>query len=172
VSGKSARGTPATEALTSAGITFALHSYTHHDDSRDFGAEAARELGVSDLRIFKTLVVDVGSGRPSLAVGIVPVATQLDLKAFAAVVGAKKAAMAKPADASRSSGYVVGGISPIAQKTQLPAVLDETAQLFDTIFVSAGKRGLQVELTPADLAAITHAHWGDIAKEFLKRACD
>lgn len=151
-------------ALTTAGIAYTLHPYTHHDDSHDFGAEAARELGVDELRIFKTLVVDVGAGRPSLAVGIVPVAGQLDLKAFAAAVGARKAAMAKPADAARSSGYVVGGISPIAQKTPLPTVLDETAQLFDTVYVSAGRRGLQVELAPSDLLAITHARWGDIAR--------
>lgn len=164
MSGKHSGGTPATDALTAAGIAFTLHTYTHHEDSRDFGAEAARELGVDELRIFKTLVVDVGTGRPPLAVGIVPVAGQLDLKAFAAAVGAKKAAMAKPAEASRSSGYVVGGISPIAQKTPLPTVLDETAQLFDTILVSAGKRGLQVELAPADLLAITGASWGDIAR--------
>lgn len=161
---KPAGGTPATDALTTAGIAFTLHSYTHHDDSRDFGAEAARELGVDELRIFKTLVVDVGFGRPPLAVGVVPVAGQLDLKAFATAVGAKKAAMANPAEASRSSGYVVGGISPIAQKTPLPTVVDETAQLFDTIFVSAGKRGLQVELAPDDLLAITGATWGDIAR--------
>lgn len=157
-------GTPATDALTAAGIAFTLHGYTHHDDSRDFGAEAARELGVDELRIFKTLVVDTGAGRPPLVVGVVPVAGQLDLKAIAAAVGAKKAVMAKPAEASRSSGYVVGGISPIGQKTPLPTVLDETAQLFDTIFVSAGKRGLQVELAPADLLTITGASWGDIAR--------
>lgn len=155
-------GTPATDALAAAGITFTTHAYTHHDDSR--GAEAARELDVDELRIFKTLVVDVGTGRPPLAVGIVPVAGQLDLKAFAAAVGAKRATMARPAEASRSSGYVVGGISPIAQRTPLPTVLDETAQLFDTILVSAGKRGLQVELAPADLLAITGATWADIAR--------
>lgn len=161
---KNSGGTPATDALSAAGIAFTLHSYTHHDDSRDFGAEAARELGIDELRIFKTLVVDVGTGRPPLAVGIVPVAGQLDLKAFANAVGAKKAAMAKPAEAARSSGYVVGGISPIGQKTPLPTVIDETAQLFDTIYVSAGKRGLQVELSPADLLTITDAAWGDIAR--------
>ncbi|MFT4296273.1 MAG: Cys-tRNA(Pro) deacylase [Micropruina sp.] len=164
MAGKNAGGTPATEALSAAGIGFTLHPYTHHDDSRDFGPEAARELGVDELQIFKTLVVDIGTGRPPLAVGVVPVATQLDLKAFAAAVGAKRATMAKPADASRSSGYVVGGISPIAQRTLLPTVLDESAQLFDTVFVSAGKRGLQVELAPNDLLAITGARWGDIAR--------
>ena len=164
VSGRLPGGTPATDAMTAAGISFSLHPYTHHDDSRDFGAEAARELGVDEPRIFKTLVIDVGTGRPPLAVGVVPVATQLDLKAFAASLGAKKAVLAKPAEATRSSGYVVGGISPIAQKTLLPTVLDETAQLFDTILVSAGKRGLQVELAPSDLAALTRATWADIAR--------
>lgn len=164
VSGRQSGGTPATEALTAAGIAFTLHPYSHHDDSRDYGAEAARELGVDELQIFKTLVVEVAGARPPLAVGIVPVAAQLDLKAFATAVGAKRATMAKPADAARSSGYVVGGISPIAQKVALPTVLDETAQLFDTIFVSAGRRGLQVELEPADLLAITAAAWGDIAR--------
>jgi len=164
VSGKHSGGTPATEALSAAEVTFTLHPYTHHDDSHDFGAEAARELGVDELRIFKTLVVDIGVGRPPLAVGIVPVAGQLDLRAFAAALDAKKAVMAKPEEAARTSGYVVGGISPIGQKTPLPTVLDETAQLFDTIFVSAGKRGLQVELSPTDLLAITGARWGDIAR--------
>ncbi|MCW3157774.1 Cys-tRNA(Pro) deacylase [Micropruina sonneratiae] len=161
---KHAGGTPATEALDAAGIAFTLHPYTHHDDTRDFGAEAARELGVDELRIFKTLVVDVGHGRQELAVGVVPVAGQLDLKAFAAALGAKRAAMAKPTDAARSSGYVIGGISPIAQRTPLPTVVDETAQLFDTIYVSAGKRGLQAELSPADLVAVTGGTWADIAR--------
>ncbi len=164
MAGRPSGGTPASEALVAAGISFTLHAYTHHDGSRDFGVEAARELGVDELRIFKTLVVDVGAGRPSLAVGIVPVATQLDLKAFAAAVGAKRAVLAPASDAARSSGYVVGGISPIAQKAALPTVLDEAAQLFDTIFVSAGKRGLQVELSPEDLLAITGARWGDVAR--------
>ena len=107
--------------------------------------------------------VPVQMRTPAGGAGPVPVAAQLDLMAFAVAVGAKRAVMAKPTDASRSSGYVVGGISPIAQRTALPTVLDETAQLFETIYVSAGKRGLQVELSPADLRAITGAGWGDIA---------
>lgn len=164
MSGRNAVGTPAVEALTAAGVAFTLHPYTHRDDSRDYGAEAARELGVDELRIFKTLVVDIGVGRPPLAVGVVPVAGRLDLKAFAAILDAKKAVMATPAEAARSSGYVTGGISPIGQKTPLPTVLDETAQLFDTVFVSAGRRGLQVELSPADLLALTRATWADIAR--------
>lgn len=164
VAGKHQGGTPATDALTAAGIAFTLRPYTHHEGSRDFGAEAARELGVDEHRIFKTLVVDIGTGRPPLAVAVVPVASRLDLKTFAASLGAKKAALAKTAEASRSSGYVVGGISPIAQRTPLPTILDETAQLFDTILVSAGRRGLQVELTAGDLLTITGAAWGDIAR--------
>lgn len=157
-------GTPATEVLAAAGVVHSLHPYTHQDDSRDFGAEAARELGVDELQIFKTLIVDVGTGRPPLAVGMVPVATSLDLKAFGAVFGVKKVAMARPADAARSSGYVVGGISPIGQRTALPTLLDESAQLFDTIFVSAGRRGLQVQLAPADLLRVTAGRWADIAR--------
>lgn len=161
---KASGGTPATEALTAAGVTFTLHPYTHHDDVRGFGDEAARELGVDPLRIFKTLVVDIGTTRPQLAVGIVPVATQLDLKAFAGCLGQKRAALAAPADAARSSGYVVGGISPIGQRTPLPTVLDETAILWDTILVSAGRRGLQVEVAADDLLAVTGGILGDIAR--------
>ena len=157
-------GTPATEALTAAGVRFDLHPYTHRDDARDYGAEAARELGVDPLRIFKTLVVDVGTDRPQFVVGMVPVAAQLDLKAIGGLFGAKRAVMAAPAAAARSSGYVVGGISPIGHRIPLPTVLDETAGLWDTILVSAGRRGLQVELAPDDLLRITGGQWGDIAR--------
>lgn len=161
---KSEGGTPAIDVLVAAGVKHDLHPYTHHDDNRNFGDEAARELGVDPLRIFKTLVVDAGSGRPDLAVAIVPVASQLDLKAMAEALGVKKVALAKPDVAARSSGYVVGGISPIAQKTALPTLIDESAWLFDTILVSAGRRGLQVELAPDDLLRITDARSADIAR--------
>jgi Cys-tRNA(Pro)/Cys-tRNA(Cys) deacylase len=164
VASRTTGGTPATEALHTAGITFTLHPYTHHEDSRDFGAEAARELGVDPLRIFKTLVVEVTAERPELAVAVVPVATQLDLKAFAACLEAKRAGLANPAQAARSSGYVVGGISPIGQKTPLVTVVDETAQLWDTILVSAGRRGLQVALAPGDLLRVTGGRYADIAR--------
>lgn len=146
--------TPATTVLVGAGITFTLHPYEHHDDNRNFGEEAAAAIGVEPTRVFKTLVADVGG---QLVVAVIPVATQLDLKALAAAFDAKKAAMADPQVAARSSGYVVGGISPIGQRTPLPTVLDTSADDFETIFVSAGKRGLQVELAPADLQAITRA---------------
>ncbi len=147
-------GTPAAKALLAAGVDFTLHPYDHHEGGANFGEEAAHSLGVDPERIFKTLIADVGG---ELVVGIVPVAGHLDLKALAAAVGAKKASMADPAVAARSSGYVVGGISPIGQRTRLRTILDASADDFDTIFVSAGKRGLQVELAPADLRLVTGA---------------
>lgn len=158
-----AGGTPATDALAYAGVAFTLHPYDHDPEAKGYGDEAAAALGVDPLRIFKTLVVDVGATKPGLAVAVVPVAGQLSLKHFAAAVGAKKAAMADKSLVARSTGYVLGGISPIGQKNPLPTVIDETAQLWDTIYVSAGKRGLQVELAPADLADVTSATFADIA---------
>ena len=156
--------TPATRALDTAGIGYTLHPYEHDPTNRHFGEEAAAALGVDPLRIFKTLVVETGAGRPPLAVAVVPVAAQLDLKAMATALGVKKVDLADPAAATRSSGYLVGGISPIGQKTALPTVIDETADLFDTIYLSAGRRGLQIELAPADLARVTGAQVADIAR--------
>lgn len=153
VKGK-AGGTPATAALTAAGVGFTLHPYQHDPQTSAFGDEAATALGVDRLRIFKTLVVDAG---PELVVAVVPVARQLDLKALAVTVGAKKVALADPAAAARSSGYVVGGISPIGQRTRLRTVLDDSVAVFATVLVSAGRRGLQVELAPADLLRVTGA---------------
>jgi Cys-tRNA(Pro)/Cys-tRNA(Cys) deacylase len=127
----------------------------------DFGREAAEALGVEPDRVFKTLLAEV-DGR--LVVGIVPVTGKLDLKALAAVVGGKKAVMADPAVAERKTGYLVGGISPIGQKTAHPTVLDETAELWDTVFVSGGRRGLDLELAPADLRRATDAQLADIAR--------
>lgn len=157
---QSAGGTPATVALTRAKITYTLHPYEHHDDTTAFGDEAAAALGVDGARMFKTLVADAGG---DLVVAVVPVAHQLDLKALAAAVGVKKAVMADPAVAARSSGYVLGGISPIGQRTRLRTVLDASASAFPTIFVSAGKRGLSIELAPADLVAVTGAILAPIA---------
>ncbi len=156
---RSPGGTPATVALTKAGIDFTLHPYEHHDEATGFGDEAAEALGVPKTRIFKTLVADVGG---ELVVAVVPVAQRLDLKALASAVGSKKAAMADPAAAARSSGYVVGGISAIGQRTPLRTVIDQSATDFETIMVSAGKRGLQVELAPADLARVTSGKFAAI----------
>jgi Cys-tRNA(Pro)/Cys-tRNA(Cys) deacylase len=159
-----AGGTPATEALVNAGVKFVLHPYDHDPGSTAYGDEAALALGVDPMRIFKTLVIDIGAPRPELAVAVLPVGTQLDLKRFAAALGAKKASMADKDQVARSTGYVLGGVSPVAQKVALPTLIDETAQLWDTILVSAGKRGLQVELSPIDLADVVSASFADIAR--------
>lgn len=155
-------GTPATVALTAAGIEFTAHGYEHDPANTNFGLEAASALGLEPERVFKTLLADVDG---SLVVGIVPVTGKLDLKALAAAVGGKKAEMADPKLAERRTGYVVGGISPIGQKIAHPTVLDETAELFDTIFVSGGRRGLDLELTPADLVRATGAVIAAIARD-------
>ncbi|HEV7812400.1 MAG TPA: Cys-tRNA(Pro) deacylase [Leifsonia sp.] len=155
-------GTPATVALTDAGIPFAVHAYRHDPAAASFGIEAAQALGVEPERVFKTLLADTDAG---IVVGVVPVTGMLDLKALAAAVGAKRAAMADPAVAERRTGYVVGGISPIGQKTAHPTVVDETAQLFDTVYVSGGKRGLDIELSPADLVRATEGAFAPIAKD-------
>lgn len=155
--------TPAIVALTRAGVAFALHPYAHADGERHFGDEATAALGLDPARVFKTLVGDLGGVRGSLGVAVVPVAQQLDLKAFALALGAKKAALADPAAAQRSSGYVLGGISPLGQRTALPTVVDASALSFSTVFVSGGRRGLQVELSPTDLVAVTAAQVAPIA---------
>jgi len=157
-----AAGTPATVALSAEGIPFVVRPYHHDPGAPSYGLEAAEALGVEADRVFKTLLADTDVG---IVVGIVPVTGMLDLKALAAAVGAKRATMADPAVAERRTGYVVGGISPIGQKTAHPTVLDETAQLFDTVFVSGGKRGLDIELTPHDLRRATDAVFAPIAKE-------
>ena len=148
------QGTPATAALAAAGVPFVLHPYTHDPSAASYGSEAAEALGIDPSRVFKTLMVEV-EGR--LAVGIVPVSGTLDLKAFAAALGAKKAAMADPAAAQRRTGYVLGGISPLGQRLPSPTVLDSSAVGLQTLLVSGGKRGLDIELAPADLIRLTQA---------------
>ncbi|MFH9721606.1 Cys-tRNA(Pro) deacylase [Streptomyces sp. NPDC017254] len=151
---KSGGGTPATVALAAAGTPFTLHAYEHDPASPSYGEEAAEALGVSPGRVFKTLVADVDG---ELTVAVVPVAGQLDLKALATAVGGKRAAMADPAAAERTTGYVRGGISPLGQRKRLRTVLDASASDHASICVSAGRRGLEVELSPTDLAALTSA---------------
>jgi len=158
---KSAGGTPATLALTRAGIGFELRGYDHDPRATSYGLEAAEALDVDPARVFKTLLAAV-DGR--LVVGVVPVAGQLDLKALAAAVGGKKAEMADPAQAERTTGYVVGGISPIGQKRSLPTVVDASALEHGTVLVSGGRRGLDLELAPADLVRITGAITGQIGR--------
>lgn len=153
--------TPATIALDEAGIVWTGRPYEHDPDAESFGLEAAAALGVEPERVFKTLLADVDG---ELVVGIVPVTSMLDLKALAAAVGGKRATLATPAVAERRTGYVIGGISPIGQKRSHPTVLDETAELYDTILVSGGRRGFDIELPPADLARLTAATIDDIAR--------
>ncbi|WP_420121287.1 Cys-tRNA(Pro) deacylase [Nakamurella sp.] len=152
--------TPAIAALTRAKVAHTLHPYHHDPATTAFGDEVVQALGWPAERVFKTLVVTV-DGR--LTVGVVPVSGQLDLKALAVAAGGKKAAMAKVADAERSSGYVAGGISPLGQRKALPTVIDRSAADHDTIMVSAGRRGLQVELAPADLVRLTRGTLAAIA---------
>ncbi len=152
--GGSPGGTPATVALTGAGIGFTLHPYQHDRRHASYGTEAAEALGVPPEQVFKTLLADV-DGR--LAVGLVPVDRRLDLKALARALGASRAGMADHATAERATGYVLGGISPVGQKRAHPTVLDASALRHDTVFVSAGRRGLDLELAPADLVRITGA---------------
>ncbi len=155
-------GTPATVALARAGIAFTVHAYEHDPRAAAYGLEAAEKLGLDPGRVFKTLLASVDGG---LAVGIVPVAMQLDLKALAQALGGKRAEMADPAVAERKTGYVVGGISPIGQKTALPTVLDESAILCETVYVSGGRRGLDLELAPDDLIRVTSGRYAPIARE-------
>jgi Cys-tRNA(Pro)/Cys-tRNA(Cys) deacylase len=149
-----ARGTRATERLSKLGIWHKIHAYAHDRGSSSYGAEAAAALGVPPERVFKTLIASVDG---ALTVAVIPVAGQLSLKALADAVGGKKAEMAQTAAAERATGYVAGGISPIAQRKLLPVVIDATALACETIFCSAGQRGLEVELAPADLVRATDA---------------
>jgi Cys-tRNA(Pro)/Cys-tRNA(Cys) deacylase len=151
---RTSTGTPATVALTRAGVAFTTHTYEHDPAATSYGLEAAEVLGLDPDRVFKTLFADV-DGR--LVVGIVPVSRQLDLKALAAAAGGKRATMADAAAAERATGYVVGGISPLGQKRAHPTVLDESALGFETVYVSGGRRGLDLGLAPGDLVRLTEA---------------
>jgi Cys-tRNA(Pro)/Cys-tRNA(Cys) deacylase len=143
--------TPAIAIVRKAGVAHNVHEYAREPGAASFGEEAAEALGVPRARVFKTLLVMLNTDPKQLAVAVVPVAGRLNLKAFAAACGAKKAEMADSRDAERATGYVVGGISPLGQKRRLPLVLDASARAFDTVFVSAGRRGLEIELAPQDL---------------------
>jgi Cys-tRNA(Pro)/Cys-tRNA(Cys) deacylase len=152
--------TPAVRALEAAGISFSVHEYAHDPDVRGFGLEAAAALGLDPDQVFKTLVV-TADGEP--AVAIVPVSSQLGLKAVGAALGRKRIEMCDPAVAQRVTGYVLGGISPFGQRKLLPTVIDETCELFDTVYVSGGRRGLDLGVAPADLVRLLSAVTADIA---------
>jgi Cys-tRNA(Pro)/Cys-tRNA(Cys) deacylase len=155
-----ATGTPATNLLTSKGVDFKAHEYSHDPNSLSFGLEAAEKLGVDPNRVFKTLIANVDE---SFAVAIVPVNQQVSLKSLARTLGAKRAVMADPTQAARLTGYVVGGISPLGQKRLLATVIDESAKQFETILVSGGRRGFDIELSPQDLAELLSAVFAEIA---------
>ena len=158
---KAAGGTPATTALNAAGVTFTVHEYDHDPAAASYGEEAAAALGIPAERVFKTLLADVDG---SLTVAIVPVSGQLDLKALARAVGGRKAVLADPRAAERATGYVVGGISPLGQRKAHPTVVDVSALDLPTVNVSAGRRGLEIELAPADLVRLTRATTAPIAR--------
>ena len=157
----SAGGTRATRELARLGISHVLHRYEHDPRAQSYGQEASDALGVPPGRVFKTLIADVDG---QLTVAVVPVACTLDLKALAVAAGGKKAAMADPAKAERASGYVTGGIAPIGLRRPLPVIVDATALDHLTVFCSAGQRGLQVELAPADLIAAARARTAPIGR--------
>ena len=155
------RGTTATIALDRAKVPYRLHEYEHDPRAGSYGLEASEALGVPPERVFKTLVAAVDGG--ALTVGVIPVHRQLDLKALAAASGGKKAVMAEVTAAERATGYVAGGISPIGQRKRLPVVIDSSAVGLPTIFCSAGRRGLEIEIAPADLIKAAGAKVADIA---------
>lgn len=155
-------GTPATVALDRAGVGYRLHSYPHDSRAGSYGEEAAALLGLDPHRIFKTLIAAVDS---RLVCAVVPVASRLNLKALAGALGGRRAELADPAKAQRATGYVLGGISPLGHRSAIPVVVDASATAFETVFVSAGKRGLQVELAPADLLRLSGASTAPIAGE-------
>ena len=154
-------GTPATVALTRAGVAYTAHAYEHDPRAASFGLEAAAALGLHPDEVFKTLLAMVDG---QAVVGIVPVSGSLDLKALAAAAGGRRAEMADAATAQRLTGYVLGGISPIGQKRALPTFVDETAEVLDTVYVSGGRRGFDIGLAPADLLAITGGSYAPIGR--------
>ncbi|MFP5487554.1 MAG: Cys-tRNA(Pro) deacylase [Acidimicrobiia bacterium] len=152
--------TPAINALEAAGVAFTLHEYERGESLHDFGLEAAEKLGLDPDQVFKTLLVTADGGQ---AVAIVPVSCKLSLKAVGKALGAKRVEMCDPAVAERVTGYVRGGISPFGQKKRLPTVLDEMATAFDTIYVSGGKRGLDLGVAPTDLVQVLDATVADVS---------
>jgi Cys-tRNA(Pro)/Cys-tRNA(Cys) deacylase len=155
------RGTPATVALSRAGVAFTTHEYDHDPRQGSYGHEAATALGLSTSEVFKTLVATVDG---TTVVAVVPVAGTLDLKALATAASGRRAEMCDPATAQRLTGYVIGGISPIGLKRPLPTYLDESALAFDRVYVSGGRRGLDIGLSPIDLVAVTAATCAPIGR--------
>ncbi|MEJ2762821.1 Cys-tRNA(Pro) deacylase [Photobacterium sp. MCCC 1A19761] len=156
--------TPAINLAKKKKISYTVHQYEHDPANTNFGLEAANVLGQDPNRVFKTLLFALNGDPKKLAVAIVPVAGMLDLKAAAKAAGGKKADMADPQIAEKTTGYIVGGISPLGQKKRLPTFLDASAEQFETICVSAGRRGLEIELAPQELLALTQGQFASLAK--------
>ncbi|MFA5529253.1 MAG: Cys-tRNA(Pro) deacylase [Thiohalomonadaceae bacterium] len=153
--------TPAIDAAKNAGVAHTVHAYEHDPSCAAYGTEAAEKMGVAATRVFKTLVVQLDG--KVFAVGIIPVAAQLSMKLMAKAAGAKKATMADKQDVERITGYVLGGVSPLGQKRRLKSFIDASARPFPTVYVSAGRRGLEIELAPDDLAHLTGAAFAELA---------
>lgn len=153
--------TPAIDIATANGIGYTVHEYQHDPGAKSYGEEAALKLGVAADQVFKTLVVETHAGE--LVVGVLPVSSQLNLKAIASAVSTKKVVLADKKKVQRVTGYMLGGVSPLGQKKHLTTVIDETAQCFDTIYISAGQRGLEIELNPGDLQRLTQAKYANIS---------
>lgn len=154
--------TPAIDLARKNKIAFNVHQYKHDPNTTSFGHEATIALGLDPVRVFKTLVVELNTNE--LIVGVVPVSGSLDLKAIASAAKAKKAIMADKGKVQATTGYIIGGVSPLGQRKQLTTIIDVSANNFETIFVSAGKRGLDIELNANDLALLTKARFAEIAK--------
>ena len=154
--------TPAINIAKQAKISYTIHEYNHDASSDSYGLEAAKKLDVSESRVFKTLVACVDEH--TLVVGVIPVSTMLSMKQIAKAAGAKKAKMADQAAVERSSGYILGGVSPLGQKKRLKTFIDTSAEHFQTIYISAGRRGLEIELSPKDLVKLTGATLTDLAQ--------
>lgn len=154
--------TPAINAAKAAGIAFDILEYAHEAGAASYGLEAADKLGLNADQVFKTLVVNLDAR--TLVVAVLPVTRQLNLKQVAKALGGKKAAMAEPAAVTRATGYVLGGVSPLGQKQALPTVIDQSARDVETLYVSAGRRGLEIALAPGDLLSLTGGQWADLGR--------
>lgn len=154
--------TPCINIARKSRISYTVHEYAHEPSSESYGSEAAKKIGVPEERVFKTLVVRLAT--ESLAVGVVPVSSMLNMKLIAKATGAKKAGMADASDVERTTGYILGGVSPLGQKKRLKTIIDSSAKNYSTIFISAGRRGLEIELKPEDLAKLSNGKFAEICQ--------
>lgn len=155
--------TPGINVAKKARVPHRIHEYDHDPNSESYGTEAAEKTGADPARVFKTLVASVDNRE--LVVGVLPVTAMLSMKLIAKAAGGKKATMADKQEVQRATGYVLGGVSPLGQKRRLKTFIDQSARNFDTIYVSAGRRGLEIELAPEDLANLTAGHFTDLQQE-------